>query len=436
MSSNKQLALHVIVSLLIGYCLCHLSSKLSLEKRVSKKLILSIVVLLLISYGIYLYWKSSHLAMLKVPFSKQQKLNYGFHPSPNYTKFVQVGITPKTIEKIHQKAKSCMLSISFNPVSLPENFSWGNVQKHNLYPNLPTGDYLCSVRNQHAPVYLGVCWLLASLLSLGERFNIMHALKYGEQRAPLILAPQQIIDCSGDDVDMLTGGDAEKVYNFIFKNYIVDETCKPLQSSKHANQCQPDCYNCLAIGQTECSEIGSSSTTPVWMDERGHGCCKIDNPTKYYIEGYSNITNRYKELVKQQLLPIGMSYTDYIKHEIYVAGPVTIAICAGDELELADGKTIISFPDNNPAHINHLVSIVGWGIENNIPYWIIRNTWGTNYANGGYVKVRNDNNSLGLNDMQNNPIYGAYPLGWSEVTKSDISNEVFTAKMFTMKPIL
>jgi cathepsin X len=389
----------------------------------------------LIGYGIYLYLKAypsqGILKTLKLGTPSKQKLNYGFHPSPNYTKFVQVGITPKTIEKIRQKAKAGNLTISFNPVSLPDNFSWGNVQTHNLYTNLPAGDYLSPIRNQHAPEYLGICWILASLLSLGERFNIMHALKYGEQRAPLILAPQQILDCGGDNIDILTGGDAERAYGFIFANYIVDETCKPLQGSKHAEQCQPDCYNCLAIGQTECSEIGSSSETYVWTDTKGHGCCKVDNPEKYQIEGYSNITNRYKELVKQNLLPTGMSYVDYIKHEIYVAGPVTIAICANANLELADGKSVIDFPDNSPSDINHLVSIVGWGVENNIPYWIIRNTWGTSWSDKGYCKVRNDNNSLGLNDMINNPVYGAYPKGWAETTKSDITNEVFT-----MKPVV
>ena len=205
-------------------------------------------------------------------------------------------------------------------------------------------------------------------------------------------------------------------------------TCKPLRTMKHPEQCLPDCINCLAVGQKKCSDIGSSSTEYVWTDDAGHGCCQVDNPKKYFIEGYSNITNRFKALMKKGLLPSGMSYVDYVKTEIYSSGPVTIAIAVNDILELADGKSIIDFPDNDPNDINHLVSIVGWGIENNIPYWVIRNTWGTNWSDNGYVRIRNDNNTLELNDMDNNPVYSAYPKKWFEVTKSDITNEVFTLK--------
>jgi len=39
-------------------------------------------------------------------------------------------------------------------------------------------------------------------------------------------------------------------------------------------------------------------------------------------------------------------------------------------------------------YINHAVVVVGWGTENNIPYWLIKNSWGTLWGDDGYIKVK------------------------------------------------
>merc|ERR1719216_604075 len=41
-------------------------------------------------------------------------------------------------------------------------------------------------------------------------------------------------------------------------------------------------------------------------------------------------------------------------------------------------------PNGKP---NHAV-VVGWGTENSVPYWLIKNSWGTGYGDKGYVKVK------------------------------------------------
>ena len=36
---------------------------------------------------------------------------------------------------------------------------------------------------------------------------------------------------------------------------------------------------------------------------------------------------------------------------------------------------------------DHAVTIVGWGTESGIPYFLIKNSWGSHWGENGYVKV-------------------------------------------------
>ena len=72
--------------------------------------------------------------------------------------------------------------------------------------------------------------------------------------------------------------------------------------------------------------------------------------------------------------------------EAVARGPVSVAIEADKEVfQLYSSGVITS--DKCGINLDHGVLIVGYGIENNIPYWLVKNSWGEEWGDNGYVKI-------------------------------------------------
>ncbi|GMR49674.1 hypothetical protein PMAYCL1PPCAC_19869 [Pristionchus mayeri] len=78
-------------------------------------------------------------------------------------------------------------------------------------------------------------------------------------------------------------------------------------------------------------------------------------------------------------------------------GPITCGIHASKKFQLYyDG---IYHEDNcDSADIDHSVVAIGYGSENGVDFWILRNSWGTNWGQGGYGKLMRGTNECGFPD--------------------------------------
>ncbi|CAH2086731.1 unnamed protein product [Euphydryas editha] len=158
-----------------------------------------------------------------------------------------------------------------------------------------------------------------------------------------------------------------------------------------ANQALIDCA--WGFGVAGC-EGGSDTAAYRWMMEYGlptveeygpyrnkDGFCEIENMTQTYrIKGFTDVTPFSVEALKVAL----------VNH-----GPLSVSIHATDVLKMYTGG-ILYDPSCDPSSLNHEVTLVGYGEQDGDSYWIVRNSWGTNWGIDGYFHISTRDNSCGI----------------------------------------
>ena len=75
-----------------------------------------------------------------------------------------------------------------------------------------------------------------------------------------------------------------------------------------------------------------------------------------------------------------------LKEAVGLMGPVSVAIEADTKtFQLYTGGVLTSSACGT--NLDHGVLVVGYGKENNIEYWLVKNSWGTSWGEDGYVKI-------------------------------------------------
>ena len=120
----------------------------------------------------------------------------------------------------------------------------------------------------------------------------------------------------------------------------------------------------------------------------------------FVCDSYS-LLNRYKTKDAYHLTTV-----EDIQYDIMESGPVEGAFLVPPSFFNYKSGVFVPQPNEQPVG-GHAIKILGWGTENDIPYWLCANSWGTTWGDlGGFFKIKRGDDTCNIEDQ----VYAGLPL--------------------------
>jgi cathepsin B len=227
---------------------------------------------------------------------------------------------------------------------------------------------IAEVRDQAS---CGSCWAFGAAEAITDRWCIAK----GEN--PRISAQELVACCSGFTClgcMGCNGGQPNQAWSY-WKNhglvtgglYGDNSTCAPYTI--------PPCEHHVNGTRPPCSEGGS---TPKCTKKCTNGATW--NNDKHY--GQSVYSFDSIDQIQQDIMQHGPVEAAYIVYQDFLAYKSGVyQHVSGDELG------------------GHAVKIFGWGVENGTPYWLVANSWNTDWGDNGFFKIRRGSDECGIDSQ-------------------------------------
>lgn len=168
------------------------------------------------------------------------------------------------------------------------------------------------------------CWAFGIANHLSDRFCI--------KGKNVVLSVQDLMECTSGN-RCCEGGYASNGYRYMIETGIVAEGCK--RYKKKCNECKP----------SSCTHYKCKPNSMFWADT-----------------------------IQQA------------KREIYKNGPIEAVFEVYDDFPYYESG--IYHKTSNTSLGIHTVEVIGWGTENGIRYWLCKNSWGDDWGDNGFFKIK------------------------------------------------
>lgn len=214
---------------------------------------------------------------------------------------------------------------------------------------------MTNIRNQHIPQYCGSCWAHATTSAISDRIKIARDGAWPD----INIAPQNLISCDTGLNQGCHGGYQLLAYKWMSENTFTDETCSIYRARGWDN------------GEECSAEIKCLNCNP-------SGPCFV--PDTYYEHKVSE----YGKVIGEE---------DMIQ-EVYQRGPIACGVAVPDSLLNYTGGIYNDTTGNTD--IDHVVSVIGYGVDEGTNYWLVRNSWGAHWGEEGLFRIVRGTNNIGI----------------------------------------
>ncbi|XP_046392676.1 cathepsin B [Ischnura elegans] len=285
--------------------------------------------------------------------------NFGPHVSMKYIKRL-MGVHPES--RLHRLPEREHYLLGDEEI--PENFD-----SRKQWPHCPT---ISEIRDQGS---CGSCWAFGAAEAMSDRLCI-----HSNGKVNFRFSSEDLVSCCTSCGDGCNGGYPGSAWAYWVHHGIVsggsygsNQGCRPYAfepCEHHINGSRPPCQ-------------GEGGDTPACLKT----CQKSYNipyeQDLHYGSSSYSITPHAKQIQKEIMMngPVEAAFTVYEDFLTYKTGVY----------QHVDGSELGG----------HAIRILGWGVDKaagNTPYWLVANSWNTDWGNGGYFRILRGSNECGIED--------------------------------------